>query len=74
MHLRCSAHNINLTMKDGMADGDENVTAVRNAIVYVRASGNMLTSFKQKVDSSRLARGSLPLSDVEFSVEVQSCV
>jgi len=61
MHLRCSAHIINLIVKDGMADADENVTAVRNAIVYVRASGNRLTSFEQKVDSGRLTRGSLPL-------------
>lgn len=34
---------INLIVKDGMADADENVTAVRYAIVYVRASGNRLS-------------------------------
>ena len=37
------------------------MNAVRNAIVYVRVSGNSLTSFKQKVDPGRLTMGSLPL-------------
>ncbi|XP_056855214.1 zinc finger BED domain-containing protein RICESLEEPER 2-like [Raphanus sativus] len=61
MHMRCCAHIINLIVKDGMADADESVKAVRNAVVYVRASGNRLSSFEQKVDAGKLTRGSLPL-------------
>ena len=61
MHLRCSAHIINLIVKDGMADADESVNAVRNAVVYVRASGNRLSAFEQKVEAGKLTRGSLPL-------------
>ena len=30
-------------------------------MVYIRASGNRLSSFEQKVDAGKLTRGSLPL-------------
>ena len=61
MHMRCSAHIINLIVKDGMADVSESVEAVRNAVVYVRASSNRLSSFEQKVEAGKITRGSLPL-------------
>ncbi|KAF8106638.1 hypothetical protein N665_0136s0010 [Sinapis alba] len=61
LHMRCSAHIINLIVKDGFTDVDQSVDAVRNAVVYVRGSGNRLISFEQKVESGRMTRGSLPL-------------
>ncbi|KAF8110558.1 hypothetical protein N665_0082s0027 [Sinapis alba] len=61
LHMRCSAHIINLIIRDGMVEIDQNVVAVRNAISYVRSHTNRLRSFELKVDSGKITRGSLPL-------------
>lgn len=61
MHLRCSAHIINLIVKDGLSAVDVNVSAIRNAICYVRSNTTRLRSFELRVDSGKLTRGSLPL-------------
>ncbi|KFK22491.1 hypothetical protein AALP_AAs58843U000100 [Arabis alpina] len=60
MHMRCAGHIINLIVKDGLADVDKSVIAVRNAISYVRSGTNRRESFEQKV-VGRMTRGSLPL-------------
>ncbi|KAG7587327.1 HAT C-terminal dimerization domain [Arabidopsis thaliana x Arabidopsis arenosa] len=64
MHMRCSAHIINLIVKDGLHEINSHVEAVRNAVTFVRSSTKRLISFDQRVDASNLSRGSLPL-DVE---------
>ncbi|CAA7057445.1 unnamed protein product [Microthlaspi erraticum] len=61
LHMRCCAHIINLIANEGLADLGENVDAIRNAIVYVRASPHRLHAFESKVDSGKMTRGSLPL-------------
>ena len=61
LHMRCSAHIINLIVRDGMAEVDHSVAAIRNAISYVRSHTNRLRSFECKVDSGKITRGSLPL-------------
>lgn len=61
LHMRCSAHIINMIVRDGMAEIDHNVVAIRNAISYVRSHTNRLRSFELKVDSGKITRGSLPL-------------
>ena len=61
LHMRCSAHIINLIVRDGMAEIDQNVVAIRNAISYVRSHTNRLRSFELKVDAGKITRGSLPL-------------
>ncbi|KAF8048108.1 hypothetical protein N665_2674s0001 [Sinapis alba] len=60
LHLRCSSHIINLIFRDGMAEIDHSVSAIRNAISYVRSHTNRLRSFECKVDSGKITRGSLP--------------
>ena len=56
LHMRCSAHIINLIVRDGMAEIDHNVVAIRNAISYVRSHTNRLRSFELKVDSEKITR------------------
>ncbi|CDY45808.1 BnaC03g16310D [Brassica napus] len=60
-HMRCSAHIINLIVRDVMAEIDQTVAAIRNDISYVRSHTNRLRSFELKVDSGKITRGSLPL-------------
>lgn len=61
MHMRCAAHIINLIVRDGLAEVDSNVAAIRNAVGYVRSSTTRLRSFELRVDSGKMTRGSLPL-------------
>lgn len=48
----------------GLSDVDDSVTAIRNAISYVRSGTNRQRAFELKVDSGRMKRGSLPLDVV----------
>ncbi|XP_013594980.1 PREDICTED: zinc finger BED domain-containing protein RICESLEEPER 2-like [Brassica oleracea var. oleracea] len=61
LHLRCSAHIINLVVRDGLLEVDASVCAIRNAIQYIRASSKRVDAFDQKVESARMTRGSLSL-------------
>ena len=61
LQMRCSAHIINLIVRDGMAEIDQSVVAIRNVVSYVRSHTNKLRSFELKVDSGKITRGSLPL-------------
>ncbi|KAF8048902.1 hypothetical protein N665_2363s0002 [Sinapis alba] len=61
LHMRCSAHIINLIVMDGMAEIDQNIVAIRNAISYVRSHTNRLRFFELKVDSGKITKGSLLL-------------
>ncbi|XP_048596507.1 zinc finger BED domain-containing protein RICESLEEPER 2-like [Brassica napus] len=47
-----------------MLDVNDSVTAIRNAISYVRSGTNRQRAFELKVDSGRMKRGSLPLDVV----------
>lgn len=61
MHMRCSAHIINLIVKEGLVELGKNVAAIRNAILYVRSSTTRLKYFQLRVNTGKMSRGSLPL-------------
>ncbi|XP_013741789.1 zinc finger BED domain-containing protein RICESLEEPER 2-like [Brassica napus] len=61
LHIRCATHILNLIVKEGLAEIDDSVIAIRNAIQYVRSSTNRLKSFEFRVESGKMTRGSLPL-------------
>lgn len=62
MHVRCAAHILNLIVNDGLQEMNKSVAAVRNAVIYVRASGKRLDSFEHKLESGdSITRGSLTL-------------
>lgn len=64
LHLRCATHILNLIVKEGLLEADNNISAIRNGICFVRSSTPRMNSFEKRVESRRLQRGSLPL-DVE---------
>lgn len=64
IHMRCCAHILNLIVRDGLAKVNESIVAIRNAIRYVRSSGDRLKSFKLRVETGKCGRGSLSLDCV----------
>lgn len=64
LHMRCCAHILNLIVKNGLAKAKHSIMAIRNAIKYVRSSGDRLKSFKSRVESGNATRGSLCLDVV----------
>ncbi|KAJ0237265.1 HAT protein [Hirschfeldia incana] len=61
LHVRCATHILNLIVKEGLNEVDDSLTAIRNAVQYVRSSTKRLKSFEFRVDSGKMSRGSLPL-------------
>ncbi|KAL0444205.1 UNVERIFIED_CONTAM: putative AC transposase [Sesamum latifolium] len=47
MHMRCSAHIVNLIVKQGLEEQHESIMRVRNAVKYVRSSPARLKAFKR---------------------------
>ena len=47
MHVRCCAHILNLIVVSGLGELHASVTAIRNAVKYVRSSSMRLRIFKQ---------------------------
>lgn len=64
LHMRCCAHILNLIVRDGMAKVNDFIVAIRNAIKYVRSSGERMKSFQLRVETGNVSRGSLCLDVV----------
>lgn len=52
VHMRCSAHILNLVVGDGLKELNASIVAVRNAVRYIRASPARLGSFQNCVKST----------------------
>ncbi|XP_019098046.1 PREDICTED: zinc finger BED domain-containing protein RICESLEEPER 3-like [Camelina sativa] len=61
LHMRCCAHVLNLIVRDGLSKAKRSIVSIRNAIKYVRSSGDRLKSFLLRVDTENVGRGSLCL-------------
>ncbi|XP_010470910.1 PREDICTED: zinc finger BED domain-containing protein RICESLEEPER 2-like [Camelina sativa] len=61
LHMRCCAHVLNLIVRDGLSKAKRSIVSIRNAIKYVRSSGDRLKSFLLRVDTGNVGRGSLCL-------------
>jgi len=52
LHVRCSAHILNLIVGDGLKELDYSIMAIRNAVICVRASSSRLERFKTCVKNT----------------------
>lgn len=64
MHLGCRAHIINLIVSEGLKDLHDSVSAIRNAVRYVRSSPARLRKFKDCVEKERINYKGLLVLDV----------
>ncbi|CAI0401485.1 unnamed protein product [Linum tenue] len=65
LHLRCSAHILNLILQDGMKELDESIIKIRNAVRYVRSSPTRLLNFKKCIEMEEIQYKGLVGLDVE---------
>ncbi|KAL0462785.1 UNVERIFIED_CONTAM: Zinc finger BED domain-containing protein RICESLEEPER 2, partial [Sesamum latifolium] len=65
MHMRCSAHIVNLIVKEGLEEQHESIMHVRNAVKYVRSSPARLKAFKRCMEKEKIDSKSLLCLDVE---------
>lgn len=54
MHVRCLAHILNLIVKSGLHIMNKSVASIRNAVRYVRSSGQRLEAFKACVEKEKI--------------------
>ena len=65
LHIRCSAHILNLVVQDGLKEHNESVIKIRNAVRHVRSSPARLDAFKKCVEHVKISNKSLLCLDVE---------
>ncbi|KAI5335682.1 hypothetical protein L3X38_025816 [Prunus dulcis] len=64
MHMRCSAHIINLIVKEGLKRLESSIVAIRNAVKFVRSSPSRLSYFKMCVETEKIECKGLVVMDV----------
>ncbi|XP_024035554.1 zinc finger BED domain-containing protein RICESLEEPER 2-like [Citrus sinensis] len=64
MHVRCSAHIINLIVQYGFEEVNHSIASIHNVVKYVRSSPARLQKFKICVDREKISYGALMVLDV----------
>ncbi|KAI5313276.1 hypothetical protein L3X38_042450 [Prunus dulcis] len=64
MHMSCSAHIINLIVKEGLKRLESSIVAIRNAVKFVRSSPSRLSYFKMCVETEKIECKGLVVMDV----------
>ena len=65
LHMRCCAHILSLTVKEGLKDMDDSIFRIRSAVRYVRSSPTRLARFKSCVEEQKVSSKALLCLDVE---------
>ncbi|KAK8918232.1 hypothetical protein KSP39_PZI022073 [Platanthera zijinensis] len=65
LQVRCSAHILNLIVKDGLSEFNESIEKIRLAIKYVKGSSQRSEKFKKCVVNAQINCKSLLCLDVE---------
>ncbi|XP_022870954.1 zinc finger BED domain-containing protein RICESLEEPER 2-like [Olea europaea var. sylvestris] len=64
LHVRCSAHIVNLIVKEGLKEFNPSIESIRNAVKYFRSSPSRLMKFKCCIEREKIACKKLPVLDV----------
>ncbi|XP_031269035.1 zinc finger BED domain-containing protein RICESLEEPER 2-like [Pistacia vera] len=65
IHMRCCAHLLSLTVREGLKEMDDSIFRIRSAVRYVRSSPMRLQRFKECVVQEKIESKSLLVLDVE---------
>ncbi|XP_074573505.1 zinc finger BED domain-containing protein RICESLEEPER 1-like [Curcuma longa] len=65
LHLRCSAHSLNLVVKSGLKQYSDSIKKIRNAVRYIRSSPSRFQSFKKCASIEKIECKRHPCLDVE---------
>ncbi|XP_022845309.1 zinc finger BED domain-containing protein RICESLEEPER 2-like [Olea europaea var. sylvestris] len=64
LHVRCSAHIVNLIVKEGLKEFNPSIESIRNAVKYFRSSLSRLMKFKCCIEREKIACKKLHVLDV----------
>ncbi|XP_027155111.1 zinc finger BED domain-containing protein RICESLEEPER 2-like [Coffea eugenioides] len=65
LHMRCAAHVLNLTVREGLKDLEDSIVRIRSAVRYVRSSPARAQRFKSCIEKERIESKNLVCLDVE---------
>ena len=65
LHVRCSAHVLNLVVKDGLSEENASIEAIRNAVKFIRSSAARFDAFKKCAEIEKIKSKAMPSIDVD---------
>ena len=65
LHMRCAAHILSLTIKDGLSEVSDAISRIHSAVKYVRSSSARLQKFKSCIKQEKIESNALLCLDIE---------